>query len=227
LRDHLLVKTDRLISEGHPLAEAQDLAVEALGNPEIIASEWVRVLRSRSWLSRHPCLAGVLGFLLIWGFYLLSIMAFQTFQGHPIPFQLELWLFSMNWMPWSIGMVFLFWKTTRTPVGWGPLMWWCVALGLATSAWDFHGSLSHTTGQPYLWIVATTWTMDWAYPLCWYFDLLDETGFHNPSDTWGRVSFFLDLVKLILPLLSWVTARWFLAQSMGNKQLKPVARLCN
>lgn len=221
LRDHFRTKTETLAAQGHPLPEVHRMAAAALGEPQTIATEWSRTLQSASWMTRHPWLVGVMGLGGIWVFYSLSLIAFVQLSGitdpssthRPSFLQVEGWLFLINWMPWILGMGLLTWKAFRSPMGWRPLLVAGLALGLATSAWEFTCHFPpHAGSTGNITVEGKTWMSLWAYPLFYCLHRLREIG-ADPSSAWAQIWLGPGLFKLLFPLLSCLGVRWMITRS--------------
>ena len=197
------------------------MAVEALGKPRMVATEWSRALQSERWTARHPWLTGSMGFCGIWVFYVLIFVASFYLSGaqdcavtHRLRFlPPEGWLFLVNWMPWVFGMTYLIWRAVWIPSGWKALFVGCLALGLATSAFAINGHPPFggpKTGN--LTINVTTWTSLWVIPLCYWLHMLREIGFYQEA-VWWRCWVCPGLFKLIFPLVACWVARWITIRS--------------
>ena len=174
LRDHFHTKTGTLEAEGRPLPEALKQAAAALGEPEAIAMEWGRTLKSKNWMARHPLLTvglGIIGILVYYPLIMLLCVLFEhisknyAITSEQRHFYQVLTTYLFNWMPWEAGMFFLVWRMVRFPGGWKALFVGCLALGLATSALEFNLHFpGHAGSGVSITFVGETWSSLLVYP---------------------------------------------------------------
>jgi hypothetical protein len=140
LREHAQLLTAQIAAGGHPNVEAEEIALQHLGQPDLLARQEAVELRSKSWWYRHPWLANftlymgatvacaLLEFIILLGFHFLYPKDLPPPGDEVSAYTLSA---VCNYGPLLMGLYFLLWFGRRFGCSWGTLLVVAVMVGLA------------------------------------------------------------------------------------------------
>jgi hypothetical protein len=164
LQDHLALKEKAFRSQGNNQMDAERLAIESVGTPEIVAESAAAELQNKSWLMRYAwllCSGGAfivcfpLQIVITWAGYYLS-GSYGYFHDGISEVNLSILQINVlffNWLPLLMGTAVLALLIRFSSIGWKSIFIASIAIGIAASAMEqfvLFSSVRFSTQPPHL-----------------------------------------------------------------------------